>query len=166
MVSVPSVRSWLTASRRCDQIMHEIVASPVRSRRWKHIPKLYRVVSDTLPTTYGGSRSWAAPSTESISAFRSSNSECRGGYNCRRTCRYSSRDRGASRDRRFRQWVFGSTPDAVIETARVADVPVIAYASQSGVYERVEDYLFPIYRLLRRLIQRRGATPDRNPLEQ
>lgn len=73
---------------------------------------------------------------------------------------------GASRDRRFRQWVFGSTPDAVIETARAADVPVIVYASQSGVYERFEDYLFPIYRFLRRLIQRRGATPDRNPLEQ
>ncbi|MEF8784466.1 MAG: amino acid permease, partial [Haloarculaceae archaeon] len=73
---------------------------------------------------------------------------------------------GASRDRRFRQWVFGSTPDAVIETARAADVPVIVYASQSGVYERFEDYLFPIYRFLRRLIQRRGATPDQSPLEQ
>jgi nucleotide-binding universal stress UspA family protein len=73
---------------------------------------------------------------------------------------------GASRDRRFRQWVFGSTPDAVIETARAADVPVIVYASQSGVYERFEDYLFPIYRFLRRLIQRRGATPERSPLEQ
>ncbi len=73
---------------------------------------------------------------------------------------------GASRDRRFRQWVFGSTPDAVIETARAANVPVIVYASQSGVYERFEDYLFPIYRFLRRLIRRRGATPDQSPLEQ
>ncbi|WP_423995426.1 amino acid permease [Halorubrum trapanicum] len=73
---------------------------------------------------------------------------------------------GASRDRRFRQWVFGSTPDAVIQTARAADVPVIVYASQSGVYERFEDYLFPVYRFLRRLVRRRGATPDRSPLEQ
>ncbi|WP_096396263.1 amino acid permease [Halorubrum trapanicum] len=73
---------------------------------------------------------------------------------------------GASRDRRFRQWVFGSTPDAVIRTARAADVPVIVYASRSGVYERFEDYLFPVYRFLRRLARRRGATPDRSPLEQ
>ena len=73
---------------------------------------------------------------------------------------------GASRDRRFRQWVFGSTPDAVIRTARAADVPVIVYASRSGVYERFEDYLFPVYRFLRRLVRRRGATPDRSPLEQ
>ena len=73
---------------------------------------------------------------------------------------------GASRDRRFRQWVFGSTPDAVIRTARAAEVPVIVYASQSGVYERFEDYLFPVYRFLRRLVRRRGATPDRSPLEQ
>jgi hypothetical protein len=73
---------------------------------------------------------------------------------------------GASRDRRFRQWVFGSTPDAVIQTARAADVPVIVYASRSGVYERFEDYLFPVYRFFRRLVRRRGATPDRSPLEQ
>jgi nucleotide-binding universal stress UspA family protein len=56
---------------------------------------------------------------------------------------------GASRDRRFRQWIFGSTPDRVVERATETGVPVLVYATSSGVPERIEDYVFPIYRYLR-----------------
>jgi len=76
---------------------------------------------------------------------------------------------GASRDRRLRQWVFGSTPDRVVELAAGEGVPVIVYASAGGVPERIEDYLFPVYTYLRGLLssaRSRGArsvgsdTPD------
>lgn len=73
---------------------------------------------------------------------------------------------GASRDRRLRRWVLGSTPDRVVERAAAADVPVIIYASSSGVQERFEDYLFPVYRYLRKFFGRSGATPDRNQVPQ
>jgi APA family basic amino acid/polyamine antiporter len=56
---------------------------------------------------------------------------------------------GASRDRRLSQWVFGSTPDSVVERGEESDVPVLIYATASGVPQRVEDYLFPVYRYLR-----------------
>ncbi len=56
---------------------------------------------------------------------------------------------GASRDRRLSQWVFGSTPDRVVERAAEAGVPVFIYATPGGVSGRVEDYLFPVYRYLR-----------------
>jgi APA family basic amino acid/polyamine antiporter len=55
---------------------------------------------------------------------------------------------GASRDRRLRQWVFGSTPDRVVERATEADVPVLIYATPRGFSGGVEDYLFPVYRYL------------------
>lgn len=55
---------------------------------------------------------------------------------------------GASRDRRLRQWVFGSTPDTVIERAKLDDVPVLIYASSPSIPERIEDYLFSVYRYL------------------
>ncbi|MFB6359817.1 MAG: amino acid permease [Halobacteriales archaeon] len=57
---------------------------------------------------------------------------------------------GATRDRRLRRWVFGSTPDRVIDIAREAGVPVLIYASSSGVSGRIEDYLYPVYRYLHR----------------
>jgi amino acid transporter/nucleotide-binding universal stress UspA family protein len=57
---------------------------------------------------------------------------------------------GATRDRRLRRWVFGSTPDHVIEAARAANVPVLVYADTSGVSGQIEDYLYPAYRYLRR----------------
>jgi APA family basic amino acid/polyamine antiporter len=56
---------------------------------------------------------------------------------------------GASRDRRFGQWVLGSTPDRVVERAEEADVPVLVYATAGGIPGRIEDYLFPVYRYLR-----------------
>ena len=67
---------------------------------------------------------------------------------------------GASRDRRLSQWVFGSTPDRVIE--RATDVPVLIHAAPSGFSGRIEDHLFPVYRYLRgRLPQ--GGTTARSP---
>ncbi|MFB6353169.1 MAG: amino acid permease [Halobacteriales archaeon] len=62
---------------------------------------------------------------------------------------------GATRDRRLRRWVFGSTPDRVIDLAREAGVPVIIYASTSGVSGRIEDYLYPFYRYLHRHLAER-----------
>jgi amino acid transporter/nucleotide-binding universal stress UspA family protein len=62
---------------------------------------------------------------------------------------------GASRTRRLRQWVFGSTPDRIVEHATERGVPVMVYASESGVAEWVEDRLFPVYRYLQRLFGRR-----------
>jgi amino acid transporter/nucleotide-binding universal stress UspA family protein len=55
---------------------------------------------------------------------------------------------GASRDRRLKRWVFGSTPDRVVELAKEKDVPVIVCASTLDVPERIEDYLSPVYRYL------------------
>jgi amino acid transporter/nucleotide-binding universal stress UspA family protein len=72
---------------------------------------------------------------------------------------------GASRDRRLRQWVFGSTPDSVIQRAKLDDVPVLVYASSTSVPEQIEDYLFPVYRyLLKWTDQVRGET-DRRTVE-
>ncbi|WP_247000226.1 amino acid permease [Halosolutus gelatinilyticus] len=67
---------------------------------------------------------------------------------------------GASRTRRLRQWILGSTPDRVIDLADDADVPVIVYASEPSVRGVAEDLLFPIYRYLAKL-----GTPDRPVLE-
>ena len=72
---------------------------------------------------------------------------------------------GASRDRRLRQWVFGSTPDAVVERAELDDVPVLIYASSPSVPERIEDYLFPVYRYLRKLRDSGGQRPDEDAVE-
>jgi len=72
---------------------------------------------------------------------------------------------GASRDRRLRQWVFGSTPDAVIERAGLDDVPVLIYASSTSVPERIEDYLFPVYRYFSKLRNRPGTRPDERAVE-
>ena len=74
---------------------------------------------------------------------------------------------GASRDRRFRRWVFGSTPDRVVERAREEGVPVLVYASSLDVPERIEDYLSPVYRYLRKLVGRQGATatPEKRKTE-
>jgi len=72
---------------------------------------------------------------------------------------------GASRDRRLRQWVFGSTPDAVVERAELDGVPVLIYASSPSVPERIEDYLFPAYRYLRKLRDSGGQRPDEDAVE-
>ena len=64
---------------------------------------------------------------------------------------------GASRNRRLNQWVLGSTPDRVVARATEVDVPVLVYATPGGLSGRVEDYLFPIYRYLRKRFG--GGTP-------
>jgi nucleotide-binding universal stress UspA family protein len=68
---------------------------------------------------------------------------------------------GASRDRRLRRWVFGSTPDRVVEYAGIEGVPVVVYASRVGVPERIEDRLFPVYRYLRRVASTARGRPPR-----
>jgi len=55
---------------------------------------------------------------------------------------------GATRTRRLRRWVFGSTPDRVIELAKSVGLPVLVYASPRGVHGPIEDYVYPIYRTL------------------
>jgi K+-sensing histidine kinase KdpD len=59
---------------------------------------------------------------------------------------------GASRDRRLKSWVFGSTPDRVVRLAKERDVPVIVCASSLDVPERIEDYISPVYRYIRKKI--------------
>ena len=61
---------------------------------------------------------------------------------------------GASRTRGLRRWVLGGTPDRVIDRAQDAGVPVIVYASETTVWGRGEDLLFPVYRYLKRFGRR------------
>jgi nucleotide-binding universal stress UspA family protein len=56
---------------------------------------------------------------------------------------------GATRTRRLRRRVFGSTPDNVIKLARGSGVPVLVYASPRGVQGPIEEYVYPVYRYLR-----------------
>jgi len=64
---------------------------------------------------------------------------------------------GATRDRRLRRWVLGSTPDRTIALAREAGVPVLVFASTQGVSGRVEDYLYPVFRYVRKLRRERRS---------
>ncbi|AZH27095.1 amino acid permease [Haloplanus aerogenes] len=65
---------------------------------------------------------------------------------------------GATRTRRLRRWIFGSTPDRVIELAKGVDLPVLVYASPRGVHGPIEDYIYPVYRALTG--RRRGPAND------
>ena len=73
---------------------------------------------------------------------------------------------GASRDRWLRQALFGSTPDEVIALAAERDVPVLVYASQTGVSGQLSERLFPVARYLRKRLSRSGpkqrSSPDWN----
>lgn len=66
---------------------------------------------------------------------------------------------GATRTRRLRQWVLGSTPDRVIELAGEAGVPVLVYAGSPSVAGEIEDYLFPLYRYYHRFRRRWTSSP-------
>jgi APA family basic amino acid/polyamine antiporter len=68
---------------------------------------------------------------------------------------------GATRTRRLRRWVFGSTPDRVIELAKGVDLPVLVYASPRGVHGPIEDYIYPVYRALTG--RRRSPTDSGEP---
>jgi amino acid transporter len=61
---------------------------------------------------------------------------------------------GASRTRRLRQWIFGSTPDRTVELAAETDLPVLVYASSVGITGRIEGWVFPVYRYLRKQLSR------------
>ncbi len=63
---------------------------------------------------------------------------------------------GASRTRLLKRWVFGSTPDRVVEQAERAGVPVIVCSHPTGVSGWLEDALFPLYRMFSK-IGRDGA---------
>ena len=65
---------------------------------------------------------------------------------------------GATRTRRLRQWVFGSTPDRVISLAEEAGVPVLVYAGTTSVAGSIEDFFFPLYRYYSRLRRTRGPS--------
>ncbi|OYR47982.1 amino acid permease [Halorubrum sp. Ea8] len=56
---------------------------------------------------------------------------------------------GATRTRRLRRRVFGSTPDNVIKLAQGSGVPVLVYSSPRGVQGPIEEYVYPVYRYLR-----------------
>lgn len=58
--------------------------------------------------------------------------------------------------------MFGSIPDRVVDLAVEAGVPVLVYASASGMPERIEDYLFSVHRHLRSRLGGRG-TPTTRP---
>ena len=64
---------------------------------------------------------------------------------------------GASRTRLLKRWVLGSTPDRVIERAAIEGVPVIVYASSTGLSGRFEDLLFPAYRYYRNVFRSDGS---------
>jgi amino acid transporter/nucleotide-binding universal stress UspA family protein len=68
---------------------------------------------------------------------------------------------GATRDRRLRRWVFGSTPDRVIDLSKGPGVPVLIYASSTGVSGHLEDFVYPVYRYVRRLISRESPVQTR-----
>lgn len=59
---------------------------------------------------------------------------------------------GASRTRLLKRWVFGSTPDRVVEQAATAGVPILVYASPTGLSGRVHEALFPFHRYARKLL--------------
>jgi amino acid transporter len=56
---------------------------------------------------------------------------------------------GATRTRRLRRRVFGSTPDNVIKLAQGSGVPVLVYSSPRGVQGPIEEYVYPVYRYLK-----------------
>ncbi|MBV0924877.1 amino acid permease [Halomicroarcula limicola] len=58
---------------------------------------------------------------------------------------------GATRTRELKRWVFGSTPDRVINLAEGANVPVLVYASETGLSQRLGNRLFPVYRYYKQL---------------
>jgi APA family basic amino acid/polyamine antiporter len=72
---------------------------------------------------------------------------------------------GATRTRRLRRWVLGSTPDRVIDLASDAGVPVIVYAGTTGLSDTLGDWLFPLYRYYRKLTSRSRPSAEGTPTE-
>lgn len=61
---------------------------------------------------------------------------------------------GATRTRRLKRWLFGGTPDRVVKKARQRGVPVIVYAAPASLSGKIEDRLFPVYRIYKRVRER------------
>ena len=61
---------------------------------------------------------------------------------------------GASRDLLLKQWLFGSTPDRVVDLAEEAGVPVIIYRGRASVRGTLGDVAFLGYRFFRILRRR------------
>lgn len=55
---------------------------------------------------------------------------------------------GASRNRAFRRFVFGSNADRVVRRSSELDFPVLVYASETGLRGRLQSTLFTPYRYL------------------
>jgi amino acid transporter/nucleotide-binding universal stress UspA family protein len=55
---------------------------------------------------------------------------------------------GATRTRGLKRWLVGSVPDRVVSRAAEAAVPVLVYASATGLVGRATETLFPVYRYL------------------
>lgn len=70
---------------------------------------------------------------------------------------------GASRDRWLTQALFGSTPDEVVRLSAERDVPVLVYASETGVRGQLSERLFPLVRYLRKRFPRRRSTTRGTP---
>ena len=70
---------------------------------------------------------------------------------------------GASRDRWLKQALFGSTPDKVVRLSAQRDVPVLVYASETGVRGQLSERLFPLVRYLRKRFPRRRPTTRGTP---
>ncbi|MFB6222501.1 MAG: amino acid permease, partial [Haloarcula sp.] len=70
---------------------------------------------------------------------------------------------GASRDRWLRQALFGSTPDEVVSLAADRDIPVLVYASQTGVSGQLSERLFPVTRYLKKRFDRSGPDQGSSP---
>ncbi|MDS0283437.1 amino acid permease [Haloarcula onubensis] len=70
---------------------------------------------------------------------------------------------GASRDRWLKQALFGSTPDEVVRLATERDVPVLVYASETGVRGQLNERLFPVVRYLRKRFPRQASTSGGTP---
>ncbi|MDS0259602.1 universal stress protein [Haloarcula sp. S1CR25-12] len=70
---------------------------------------------------------------------------------------------GASRDRWLKQALFGSTPDEVVRLSAERDVPVLVYASETGVRGQLSERLFPLLRYLRKRLPRRGSPSGGTP---
>ena len=60
---------------------------------------------------------------------------------------------GASRTRLLKRWVLGSTPDRVIDRADDFGVPVIVYATPTGIASRLREAVTPFGRYVRRIFR-------------
>jgi basic amino acid/polyamine antiporter, APA family len=64
---------------------------------------------------------------------------------------------GASRNRVFRRFVFGSNADKVVKRSLQRSIPVLVYASETGLRGRIESTLFTPYRYLLKLSRNKGS---------